>query len=209
MRELSPFNFGLLVAYLVPGFVFLWGAGYENATVRAWLATAPDTAPTVGGLLYATLVSVACGMAISALRWAIIDTLHHRTGIKPPPWDFSLLQEKLEAYRTLIEIHYRYYQAHSNVLLAIIFAYTARFVAIGVAKYHAGLLDLAFVVVVPVLFLGSRDAMRKYYLRTAQLLGEHEEVGSHRNRGNVQGAEAIRDVAPKSAGGRAALPTGY
>jgi hypothetical protein len=97
VREFSPFNFGHLIAYLIPGFVVLWGAGEYVPTVRAWLAAAPDTAPTVGGLFFATMASLACGMIAGAFRWAIVDSIHHRTGVRLPRWDFSLLQGRLEA----------------------------------------------------------------------------------------------------------------
>ena len=70
MRDLTRDNFGLLIAYLLPGFVALWGAAYHVEAVQSWLrSTAPD-APTIGGFLYATLASTALGLVISAVRWA-------------------------------------------------------------------------------------------------------------------------------------------
>lgn len=138
MRELSPFNFGLVVAYLVPGLVILWGISYSSPIVRAWLAAPPDSLPTVGGLLYVTVVSLAAGMTASAFRWALLDTFHHATGVTPPAWNFAILQEKLEAFQTLIEIHYRYYQTHANLLVALVFAYAMRFRAAGWPAYRVG-----------------------------------------------------------------------
>ena len=117
----------MVVAYLVPGFVVLWGASYLSPILRMWLATPPDNLPAVGGLLYVTVASLAAGMTVSAIRWAVFDTLHHRTGVAPPRWNFATLPEKLEAYQALIEIHYRYYQLHSHLLVAFAFAYVARF----------------------------------------------------------------------------------
>ena len=170
MRDISPFNFGLLIAYLVPGFIVLWGAGYHFPIVRTWLAESPDNAPQIGDLLYATLGAIACGMTVSVFRWAIIDTFHHHTGIKPPIWNFSILHERLDAYQALIEIHYRYYQAHANMFLAILFTYAARFFAIGFRTYQMGAMDIGFLIVSIVLFFGSRNALKKYYLRAGELL---------------------------------------
>lgn len=170
MQELSPFNFGLIIAYVVPGFVTLWGLSYHSETVRDWLAVAPATAPTVGGLLYSTLASIACGMIVSAVRWAIIDTIHHCTGVRLPRWDFSLLPERLDAYRTLIELHYVHYQFDANTLVALSFAYVAWRSAVGGWAYQWGAVDIGFVVVCVFLFLGSRDALRKYYRRAGELL---------------------------------------
>jgi len=90
-----------------------------------WPAVSPQTAPTVGDLLYATLGSIAAGMIASAFRWAVFDTLYHRTGIPPPAWLFSTLHQKLEAFHTLVEIHDRYYQFYANMLVALTFTYVA------------------------------------------------------------------------------------
>ena len=170
MQQSPPFNFGLVVAYLVPGFVVLWGVSFYSPVVRTWLATPPGNLPTVGGLLYVTVGSLAAGMTVSAIRWAAFDTLHHRTGIAPPRWDFATLPEKLEAYQALIEIHYRYYQLHAHLLIALAFAYAARFFATPWRAYRVGAVDLGFIIVSVVLFLASRDALRKYYRRAGELL---------------------------------------
>ena len=177
MRDVSPFNFGLAAAYLVPGFVVLWGASYLLPIVRTWLALPPDNLPTVGGLLYVTVASLAAGTTASAVRWALFDTLHHHTGVVPPRWDFAALPEKLDAFQTLIEIHYRYYQLHANLLVALAFAYAARLSATPWRAYHVGIVDLGFVVVSIVLYFGSRDALRKYYRRAGELLSKSSERG--------------------------------
>ena len=177
MRDVSPFNFGVAAAYLVPGFVVLWGASYLSPIMRTWLATPPDNLPTVGGLLYVTVASLAAGTTASAVRWAIFDMLHHRTGVAPPRWDFATLPEKLEAFQTLIEIHYRYYQLHANLLVALAFAYAARFFATPSRAYRVGTVDLGFMIVSVILFLGSRDALRKYYRRAGELLSKPRERG--------------------------------
>ena len=159
MRDIFPFNFGLAVAYLIPGYVVLWGASYSSPILRTWLAMPPDNLPTAGGLLYVTVASLAAGMTVSAIRWAVFDTLHHRTGVVPPRWDFATLPKKLDAYQALIEIHYRYYQLHSHLLLAFAFAYAARFFATPWRAYRVGAVDLGFVIVSVVFFLASRDAL--------------------------------------------------
>ena len=171
MRDISPFNFGLLVAYLVPGFVILWGFGFHSVTVAAWLAGPAPNTPTVGDLFYATLASVACGMTANVFRWAIIDTIHHHTGVRLPRWNFSLLnQERLGGYELLVELHYRYHQFFANMLIALVFTYVAYRSTPSGAAAHVGMTDVGFVVVCVVLFLGSRDALQRYYQRAGELL---------------------------------------
>lgn len=170
MRDISPFNFGLVVAYLVPGFVIVWGLRWHFPIVAAWLAGSSPNAPTVGDLFYATLASVTCGMFANMARWAILDTIHHHTGVVPPAWDFSRLHERLAAYELLVEFHYRFYQFGANVLVAILFTYAAYWATAAGWAHQWGALDIAFAFVCVILFLGSRDALRKYYRRAGALL---------------------------------------
>ena len=159
MRDFSPFNFGLVVAYLVPGFVILWGLSLHSATVAAWIAAPSLTAPSVGDLFYAMLASVACGM-FANLGWAVIDTIHHGTGVRIPAWDFSRLQERLGAYQLLIELHYKHYQYAANMLVAVVFTYVAfRSSPSGWAS-GVGTTDVGIVFVCVVRLPGLRDALR-------------------------------------------------
>ena len=54
MREVTGRNFGLLIAYILPGFVSLWGLAEFSPSVKSWLAAStatPGAMPTVGGFL--------------------------------------------------------------------------------------------------------------------------------------------------------------
>lgn len=170
VRDLSPLNFGLIIAYLVPGFVALWGASYHSPTIRGWLTVAPEVAPSVGELFYATLAALAAGVILSAFRWAIIEPLHHHTGVHPPDWDFSRLDSNLAPYQAMVEQHFRYHQFCANMVIALVFAYAARMAALGQGAYQWGWPDLGFPPIVVVLFAGSRDALAKYYARAGSLL---------------------------------------
>ena len=196
MRDVLPFNFGLLVAYIVPGFVVLWGASYASPAIRAWLVMSPDNLPTVGGLLYVTVGSLAAGMTASAFRWAVFDTIHHATGIRPPTWTFAELPERLDAFQALIEIHYRYYQTHANLLVALGFFYIMRFLAVGWRAYRVGTVDIGFVIVGVVLFFAARDALGKYYGRAGELLKPSEST-----KGGEEYVKRRRQVAPSGAHG--------
>ena len=122
MSELSAKNFGLLIAYVLPGFVALWGISHFSPTVDSWITSSQQGAPTIGGFLYVTLASLVAGLTVSAIRWAVIDTLHHATGLKPPQWEFANLDDRLQGFHGLVENHYRYYQFYANGLVALIIA---------------------------------------------------------------------------------------
>ncbi len=103
-----------------------------------------------------------------------------------PEWNDNRLDERLDAFDYLVEVHYRYYQFYANTLIAIVWAY-------GVNRFSGKLpllgvgTDLAAVILCFVLFVGSRDALAKYYTRTSRLLGpiaEKEFLGEVMTNGN-------------------------
>lgn len=185
MRDVTHDNFGLLIAYLVPGATVLLGLSHFSPTLQTWFAGSANTPPTLGGFLYLTVASVAIGMVVSALRWALVDTAHAWTGLSLPPLNFSRLGQNVEAYRLLIEIHYHHYQFHANMLVATAIAYVAyrvRLADLGDWSWiDPGILGLEIV------FLAtSRDTLRKYYTRTHQLLdAENARSGATRTRRRV------------------------
>ncbi len=166
MQSLQSQNFGLLIAYLLPGFVGLWGISHVSVTVERWLA-GDASGPTVGGFLYVTLASVGVGLTVSTLRWLVIDTIHHFTGISQPPWNFSRLSDRTTAFQTLIEIHYRYYQFYGNSCIAVIVVVVLRWWAEGFDLREL----LGSLALIALFFWASRDTLQKYYQRVEGLLG--------------------------------------
>jgi hypothetical protein len=123
----------------------------------------------VGGFLYVTLGSIGAGVIVSTLRWAILDRLHHWTGIHEPAWDFSRFPEKVWAFERLVAYHYKYYEFHGNTLVAVVLAYLARWISQGIWPAELDATDLGFLFLGFVLWAGSRDNLQKYYMRAGQL----------------------------------------
>ncbi len=185
MKDVSSSNFGLVIAHLVPGAVALAGFRPFSATVQSWFATEPLDAPTVGGFMYVTLASIAAGVTLNTVRWAVLDTIHSWTGLPQPAWNFSRLRDNVAAYTVLNEIHYKYYQFHGNLLVALLVVYVARRIHLGALTAPLGWLDLGFLLLSVILFVGSRDTLRKYYARVSQFLGTGKPV--HRTRPAARG----------------------
>ena len=169
MQDVSSSNFGPLIAYLVPGATSLWGLSQFIPAVHAWFAATPADTPTISGFLYLTLASVTMGMTVTAIRWALVDSLHRLTGLVPPNLDFSQLGGQVEAFNLLIEIHYRHYQFYANMFVATAIAYFCFQVHTG-SRLQPGWPDALFIALEVVFFATSRDTLSKYYARTAQLL---------------------------------------
>lgn len=163
-QEVTDTAFGLFIAYLIPGLVALYGLPLALPGAPGWAATVgPDATASYG--LFVLLQATAVGLAVSAVRWLVVDSLHHRTGVRPPAWDFAALDRGAAGFELLIHIHYRYYKFYANTVVALVWAYAAGGYAtgwFGAAAYGplAGLF-----------FLASRDALGKYYDRVGRLLG--------------------------------------
>jgi hypothetical protein len=169
--SLTNENFGLVIAYILPGFVALWGISYFSPTVAGWISASQQSAPSVAGFMYVTLASIGTGLTVSGIRWLVIDTIHHLTGLTRPAWKFVNLDDKLKGFLTLNEGHYRYYQFYANMFIAVAFTYAAWLVSSGKGLRAAGWANMHFIVLEIVLFANSRDTLAKYYSRVAQLLG--------------------------------------
>lgn len=172
MKEVSEKNFGVVIAYIVPGLVALWGVSFFSDTVKLWLTSADGTQPTVAGFLYVTLASLAAGLTLGAVRSMTIDPLHHWTGVEAPNLDFSGFQGKFWAFNQLVESHYRYYQFYAHMSLAIPGLLGARILANGASSdwaYSAPCLALEVV-----LLAVSRGTLKTYYARVSHLLGKEE-----------------------------------
>jgi hypothetical protein len=168
MNESPDRLFGLTIAYVLPGFVGLWGTSSLWPELSNLLAVLPQANPSIATFLFAVLASLAAGLTLSAVRWALIDFFHHRTGVPFPNPDFSKVQERLEAFKFAVEVYYRYYQFYANMFVAIGIAAVCRMAA-GM-RPNLTLIALGIGLEV-VLLVASRDALSRYYTRVAQLLG--------------------------------------
>ena len=181
MESVTNANFGPLIAYLVPGAMVLVGFSPFSPVLRSWFGASPADAPSIGGFLCLTVASIAVGMTVSAVRWALIDTLHSLTGLPLPRLDFSRLGKNVEAYALLIEIHYRHYLFYSNVFVATAIAYACYRTKLG-GLWPLGWPDVLFVTLEFIFLITSRDTLRKYYSRSQQLLATN---ATSRQRGPV------------------------
>lgn len=172
MDSITNDSFGPLVAYLLPGATALLGLRPYFPMLQNWFAALPADAPTLGGFLYLTIASLAAGMTVSAIRWAIIDKIHSVTGVSAPSLDFSRLQGNVDGFELLIEIHYRHYQFYANMQVASVIAYFAYRAYYGFLNSNHWM-DAGFLAIEAIFFLASRDTLRKYYQRSGQLLSRN------------------------------------
>lgn len=205
MSDTTSRGFGLLIAYILPGFIVLIGLSTLSPAVHRWLMGSEMNDLAVGGVLYVTAASIAIGMVLNVFRWLFIDALHHATGLNKPQWDDSTLAERLSAFERLVEDHFRYYQFYGNSALALVLAFacwraspTGQFIAAGFAELALITLEIA-------LLAASRDALQRYYTRTSILLGQVEETamtnGSHPKPNQPKKPDSKAEQTRKASGG--------
>jgi hypothetical protein len=131
-QEDSGANFGLLIAYVLPGFTAMQGLPFlTNSSAAAWGTVGGAAGPTLPSILSGTVAAIAVGLTVSTFRWLLIDTLHYWTGLRPPPWDFALLEKNVAAFELLLQSHYRYYKFYANMVVALICAFATGGYALG------------------------------------------------------------------------------
>jgi len=169
MQNETFFDFGLVIAYILPGCLILTGLSFVNPHIATWISGSLGTA-ALGGFLFVILAAVGAGLTASTVRWLLVDFIHHRTGIAPHHGDFHKLAERTEAYSFLIEIHYRYYQFYANTLIAGWFAYGCW----RLQELDWGFIDGAVLPFSLLFWAASRNTLRNYYIKTKALLSQSD-----------------------------------
>ena len=161
-------QFGLIIAYLLPGFIALAGIAPLIPTVAGWLR-AGQTA-NFGAPIYALLAATAAGMIVSCFRWLIVDRIHLLAGVPGPVFNAQALEERPAAFNYLVENHYRYYQFYANTLVALIWTYAIYRIICPSPLLGLGT-DVGMLLIAAALFAGSGDSLSKYRVRSKQLIG--------------------------------------
>lgn len=171
MRTVTQDNFGLLIAYILPGFLAVLAVSLFADDVRLWVGAGAKSEVTVGGFLYVTLASAGLGLLVSTVRWLIVDAIHYRTGIPRRNWDYGQLGKNLAGFEFLVANQYRYYQFYANSFVGVAFLAVAWMLKHGTPTVVATGAVLAAEVT---LWLGSRDTLRNYHKRVEELLGRNK-----------------------------------
>lgn len=164
MYDATIRGFGLLIAFLLPGFLVIFGYSLLVPALSDWLlTTSAAQGPSVGGFLFSTLASLMVGLLISAVRCVTVDPfLYYVTCLPKPQQKNESLGEadKLKGFEAAIENHYRYFQCYSHSWIASIVVVT------GIIYIHPEW-NLCYVVIATlilsvVLIWVSREELRSY-----------------------------------------------
>jgi hypothetical protein len=168
-KETYPSNFGLLIVYVIPGFTALQGLPSPSSLPAAKTLIGSGGESSLAGFLYVTIEAITAGLIVSAARWLILDSLHHRTGVRRPTLDFASLDRNVAAFELLVTGHYWFYQWYANMVVALVWAYAT------LADVRPGR-GWAYGLLIALFFVASRDALKKYYERVGDLLRPRESA---------------------------------
>jgi hypothetical protein len=154
--------FGIMMAYVVPGFIGLTGLVPVFPTIGEWLQPVNNASYGVGPTIYAILAAIAVGLILSCFRWLLLDQMHHWLGLRRPKWKGQGTADSMEAVNFYVLNHWKYYEFCGNTLIAATWSYLMHRLYQTSSLLSSGT-DLGMVILFLVLLAASRDALRRYY----------------------------------------------
>jgi len=192
-------DFGLFIAYILPGAIALYGVSLISSSLREFLR--PNiTQPSVGATLIVAVFALAAGRVISIGRAALIDptfgvalpfvSCHgapQRGAVRPVAPDYRQLTDEghREAYLLAVAGDQRQYQFCGNTALALLLCMSCALVALRrQERPRVRMLRVTAVCVVLALLLygGARTAYYSYMRAVAQLNGSELVAFDHAGR---------------------------
>jgi hypothetical protein len=172
MDPFSSINFGLLIAYFLPGIISLYALKYFSTDVADLFAAVLDKDKNLGASLLILAASLAVGLIVSAFRDFALERIHYKTGVEFTPFNYGKFIEKdrKSALEDLIANKYRFYQFYGNTMVALLFLFIARFNYAN-AWEKRGLLIINVLAVI-LLFLASRDALKDMFNTYLSIVAE-------------------------------------
>lgn len=171
MNSIGALDFGMVIAYLLPGFLAFFGLRYASpATDQLFLLSfAKDNG--IGVELSIVLFALVAGVAVSALRSSVLDLIQRWSGVKKPKFDFSKLKDPnvLKSFEATISNTYRFAQFYGNAFIALSFLAVMRAWGSGTLGYKKPV----FVIIVAsliVLFVAHRQQLRQTYETIGEIL---------------------------------------
>ena len=168
----SSESFGFLIAYLIPGFVLVWGMGQALPELNEYMRLAIDEKESVlNGILGATIAAIVAGLLVDGIRCLTVDGL-----IKKLRDDEKINYDRLsdpdcyQAHRGAINHHYRYYQYYGNILVASTLGLVVYLINMGMSFW-------IFIVILVALYVMAHrawDSIVNYNKKALQILNQAE-----------------------------------
>jgi hypothetical protein len=123
MKDVTSTSFGLLIAFVLPGFTGLLGLQFVLPSVKRVLETFLTAQSNIGLFFLVVAGAISIGLQLALLRWLVFEKLLCKSE-RLEETDFQALGsdgKKLDAFRTVAEEHYRYHQFWGGMSIAMPF----------------------------------------------------------------------------------------
>jgi|ERR1017187_2405540 hypothetical protein len=111
VKDITITSFGLVIAYMLPGLLGLYGLSFWFPTLRTTFSTFLTADSNIGLFLIVVMASLIVGLFAHGIRWIFFEVWCAGTA----RFDTALYaklsgERKLEAFRTAVDEFYRYHQ---------------------------------------------------------------------------------------------------
>lgn len=175
MQDQLGKSFGLVIGFLVPGMIGLYGAALHVEMLRSWFDIAANAqSTTVGAVLLIVVASLGMGVFISNLRWLVLESwIWRRTPPELPEAHRRRETQTELVYQNLVWQYYQFYLFSANALFALVLLYGAWLAQeMPAAGLRPGLAVPA-ALLVPVgcvLYAAAKDSLDRYNRRRTSVL---------------------------------------
>lgn len=172
MKTLPGLDFGLIIAFFLPGFVAVYALGCFSPRISEVFSALLSKDQAFGASFMITVLALSAGLVISGIRAFALDFLHEKTWPSMPDLDYSKLNSegKLEVFKEAINNTYRFYQFYGNMFVALAFLTCVRYGVVGVDIRSQKTVFLASLLALLALLIQSRATFRNTYETAHEIL---------------------------------------
>lgn len=113
VKDLTITSFGLIIAYLLPGLVGLYGLSYWFPSLKSTFSTFLTAESNIGLFLIVLMASLVVGMLAHGIRWLVFEEIAGtRSKYRVDSSLYANLSGEriLSAFQTIVDEWYRYHQ---------------------------------------------------------------------------------------------------
>jgi hypothetical protein len=169
IKDVTSTSFGLVIAYLLPGFVALFSLSFWFDSAQRAFHTFLTSQSNVGLFLFLLLGGLALGLAVNAVRLALYELLLGRIkrlyGERPTREQLARLSEadNFAAFRAAIDELYRYHQFYGGTTLAGPALFVGWLNSLDVSSWAETALIAGFAVAELTLVVATISTLRSFY----------------------------------------------
>lgn len=178
MKDVTASVFGLLIAYVLPGFVLLWGLTFFLYRPSELIVYGRNLTSSSGIITFLLLTCLTLSLVLGAARYYLFEKwICSSEHFDKRVYSKLRTTDGLLAFRQAIDEHYRYYQFHGGLVLALpVLCAGFVFVLRGRVTFYIIFLGiLAFAGVETMEFRAAVDQLRATFIRGRLILDDSED----------------------------------